>query len=179
MISEEILDLVDKSDNTIGTMTRRSVYAEGLSNFRVINAFLISPQGHLWIPRRNKNKTLFPFHLDASVGGHVSAGESYLNAFIRELQEELNLSLSDFNYQEINKLTPHDDGVSAFMKTYLIDFDESQTLEYNANDICSGEWLTPDMALFKLKNGDMGKGDLPTLIQSVKKWLINKEQVSI
>lgn len=44
---EEILDLVDRDDNVIGKLARDKVYAAGLSNFRVINGFLINQQGQL------------------------------------------------------------------------------------------------------------------------------------
>ena len=57
---DEYLDLVNIQDEIIGKKSRSIVYAEGLSNFRVVNAFLVNTQGQLWIPRRSLNKRLFP-----------------------------------------------------------------------------------------------------------------------
>jgi isopentenyl-diphosphate delta-isomerase len=54
----EYLDLVDENDNVIGNKKRSEVYAENLSNYRVINAFVINSNGEIWIPRRNKNKKI-------------------------------------------------------------------------------------------------------------------------
>lgn len=57
--SEEILDLVNENDEVIGSKSRSDIYAEGLKNFRVVNAFVINSKGKLWIPRRAANKRLF------------------------------------------------------------------------------------------------------------------------
>ena len=92
---EEILDLVSQEDIVIGQLPRSEVYNQKLSNFRAVTAFIINEQGQLWIPRRTKNKRIFPLCLDTSMGGHVEAGESYQQAFERELLEELNLHAKD------------------------------------------------------------------------------------
>jgi len=74
---DEYLDLVDLQDSVIGRKLRSEVYAEHLSNFRVVNAFVLNSKGELWIPRRTADKRIFPLCLDMSVGGHVESGESY------------------------------------------------------------------------------------------------------
>ena len=58
--NDELLDLVDEQDRIIGSGLRSEIYREGLSNFRVVNAFLINDAGQLWIPRRTANKRIFP-----------------------------------------------------------------------------------------------------------------------
>jgi hypothetical protein len=42
---DELLDLVDENDQAIGQKLRSEIYHEKLSNFRVVNAFLINDQG--------------------------------------------------------------------------------------------------------------------------------------
>jgi isopentenyldiphosphate isomerase len=104
--SDELLDIVDQNDEVIGQKYRAEIYAEKSSNFRVVNAFLINSWKQVWIPRRSPHKKLFPLCLDASVGGHVISGESYDQAFRRELQEELNIEVSHVSYRLLSKLTP-------------------------------------------------------------------------
>ncbi|MDZ4286214.1 MAG: NUDIX hydrolase, partial [Candidatus Sungbacteria bacterium] len=67
-ILDEFLDIVDENDNVIGTKKRSEVYAEHLSNFRVVNAFVRNSKGELWIPRRSADKRIFPLCLDMSMG---------------------------------------------------------------------------------------------------------------
>ena len=54
--TEEYLDLVDEQDNIVGNKKRSEIYAENLSNYRVINAFLVNSKGELWIPRRTSTR---------------------------------------------------------------------------------------------------------------------------
>ena len=167
-VIEELLDIVDQYDQVIGQKYRSEVYAQNLSNFRVINAFLINDNKEIWIPRRSFRKKLFPLCLDASVGGHVAAGETYDQAFARELQEELNLNISQISHRLLTKLTPHQHGVSAFMHFYLIF--TNQTPAYNTDDFVSAAWY-PIAELQKLvAAGEPMKGDLPALIKFLSEF---------
>lgn len=161
-VIEELLDIVDHNDHIIGQKYRSEVYAQNLSNFRVINAFLINDNKEIWIPRRSFRKKLFPLCLDASVGGHVAAGETYDQAFARELQEEINLDITQTSHHLLAKLTPQQHGVSAFMHVYLIF--TNQTPAYNTDDFVSSAWY-PISELQKLvAAGEPMKGDLPKLL---------------
>lgn len=160
--NDELLDIVDCNDQVIGQKYRSEIYSENVSNFRVINALLINSKKHVWIPRRSPHKKLFPLCLDASVGGHVAAGEGYEQAFGRELQEELNLELSHVRHQLFAKLTPHEHGVSAYMHVYLIITDKEP--EYNTNDFISAAWYEITQLKSMIQKGEPTKGDLPILI---------------
>ena len=159
---DEILDLVDKNDKVIGQKPRSEIYAEGLTNFRVINAFLINSKGQLWIPRRGPHKRVFPSALAMSVGGHVETGESYEQAFKRELKEELNLDPTSTPYRVLGKLTPRAHHVSAFMTVYEIKSDRAPA--YNKEDFTEYFWLTPQQFFQRIARGDKSKEDLPKLI---------------
>ena len=95
----------------------------------------------MWIPRRTAYKKLFPLCLDVSVGGHVSSGENYDEAFARELNEELNIGIEDVVWKENGYFKPHDHNVSSFMKVYEISTDE--TPMYNPNDFIGAFWIKP------------------------------------
>ncbi len=159
----ELLDLVDENDVVIGVLERNDVYKQGLTNFRVINAFIKNNEGKLWIPRRQANKRLFPLSLDVSVGGHVTSGETYDEPFAKEASEELNLDVSKVSYKLLGKLTPHDDGVSAFMHVYEIHQDEAP--QYNPEDFTEYYWLTTQEVMERLAQGDISKGDMTKLLK--------------
>ena len=165
--SDELLDLVNEEDQVIGCLERSKVYEKGLHNFRVINAFLINSQGQIWVPRRTAHKRLFSLHLDVSAGGHVASGESYDDAFARELEEELRLTPKDITFKKVGCLTPHQHNVSAFMHVYTFLFDNVPN--YNEMDFMQYYWLSPAELLEKIE-GDKAKGDLPILVE---RFLIN------
>ncbi len=158
---DELLDIVDTDDRVIGQQWRSVLYLEGACNFRVVNAFLRNGSGQLWIPRRAAGKKLFPLCLDMSMGGHVASGETYDQAFARELKEELNLEAALMQPRILGRLTPYRHGVSAFMTVYEICAD--QTPIYNQDDFCAFYWLTPSELMDRLRSGDKAKDDLPRL----------------
>lgn len=169
----ELLDIVNEYDHIIGQKYRTDIYEQKLSCFRVINAFLINSHKQLWIPRRTHHKKLFPLCLDASVGGHVMAGESYEQAFERELREELNLEASHCTYEFVAKLTPHGHKVSAFMHLYLIHTNVEP--EYNKDDFESAQWYTLQKLQEMIKNGAPAKSDLLPLIAVIEKFLLSHD----
>ncbi len=160
---DELLDIVNERDEIIGQQSRSDVYKNQLTNFRVVNAFIQNSKGQLWIPRRSSSKRIFPLCLDASMGGHVSAGESYFDALKRELMEELRIDLVETSYQELGALTPHQHGMSAFMRVFLIKSD--RVPNYNEDDFIEYYWLFPEEILDVLENGEKSKDDLPRMIE--------------
>lgn len=166
---DELLDLVDEHDEVIGQEYRLEVYKQNLNNFRVVNAFLVNEKKEVWIPRRSQTKKLFPFCLDASMGGHVMAGESYDQAFARELHEELNLKADVLKYQCCAKLVPHQYNVSAYMQVYTIQTNESP--DYNQTDFDSAAWYAINDLQKTIQLGEATKGDLPILISILQEVL--------
>lgn len=163
LMHDELLDLVDEQDRVIGKMRRSEVYAKGLRNIRVVNAFVINSKDKLWIPRRTAHKRSYPLCLDMSMGGHVESGETYEETFRRELREELNLDADVVPCRFLGYLTPHTHDVHAFMKVWEIRQDESP--HYNPDDFVEYFWLAPAALLQRLAEGDASKSDLPKLVK--------------
>jgi 8-oxo-dGTP pyrophosphatase MutT (NUDIX family) len=162
-LDDELLDLVDSTDSVYGYRMRSEIYRKGLTNFRVVNAFLRNSRGEIWIPRRTRFKKMFPSCLDMSVGGHVKSGESYEDAIEREAWEETRLDIKSVPVRLLGRLTPHEHGVSAFMQVYEISSDV--TPEFNRDDFTEFFWLTPIEALARIAGGDQAKDDLAKLLE--------------
>jgi isopentenyl-diphosphate delta-isomerase len=162
-MDDEYLDLVNEGDEVIGRMLRSEVYARGLSNFRVVNAFVLNDAGELWIPRRGPTKRIFPLALDMSMGGHVSSGETYDEAFARETAEELNIDTTVHPWSFLGKLTPHEHGVSAYMQVYAIKTADAP--QYNPDDFVEAGWHVPAALLEKIAAGEKAKDDLSRLVR--------------
>jgi len=160
---DELIDIVDENDNVIGNEKRSVITQKQLSNYRVINAFLINSERKLWIPRRTPHKAIFPYGLDVSVGGYVESGESYEMAMARELEEELNLELEQVCHKFLGHLNPHVHGISSFMKVYEIQCEQSPN--YNSEDFVEAFWLTPKELIDKVSQEKYPpKSDLPKLV---------------
>src|SRR5581483_313616 len=84
----EYFDVVDMQDRPIGKKTTyKESHANGILH-RCVAVFVFDKNGLLYVQKR---KGITP-HLDHTVGGHVSAGEEYSTAAVREAEEEVGLT---------------------------------------------------------------------------------------
>lgn len=90
----EIFDVVDADDHVIRQATRGEVHAQGLIH-RAVHVFVFNKHGDLLLQQRSVLKDVHPGAWDSSVAGHLDAGEDYLSAAIRELEEEMGITPSN------------------------------------------------------------------------------------
>ncbi|MEW6139923.1 MAG: NUDIX domain-containing protein [Thermodesulfobacteriota bacterium] len=88
---DEILEIVTLDDRVVGRATRAEIHAKGLFH-RAVHIFVFNRAGDLYVQRRSPEKDRHPSKLDSSAAGHVDPGESYEQAALRELDEELGIS---------------------------------------------------------------------------------------
>lgn len=93
-MAEEMFDIVDDDDHVTGQEKRSVVHQQGLLH-RGVHVWLFAPDGKVLIQRRTETRPHAPGALDCSVSEHVKAGEDYLHAAQRGLQEELGLEHVD------------------------------------------------------------------------------------
>ena len=161
MSTDELVDLLDDAGTVIGTAWRSQIGET--RNIRSVNAFLKNSRGELFIPKRTAHKSRFPSALDFSLGGGVQAGESDDDAFRREAREELNLDVDALGFRLLAEFSPHETGLSSFMRVYEVQTDDKPRL--NPDDFSGGGWLSPAALLARLKNGEAAKGDLRPVVE--------------
>lgn len=158
--NDELLDLVDASDNVIGTI-RRGDTARLKPNeskyIRSVNVFIVRPTGEIWVPKRSATKTLAPNGLDYGIGGHVNSTESYLECAVREAYEEARLRIKSTDLQLITKTTPHENGTHYFNELYCLATDSEPRL---SNEHTSGNWMAIDQLIEILHTGVPAKSSL-------------------
>jgi len=89
---EEIFDVVDVSDNIIGTASRKVVHDRGLLH-RSTHLLIYNSEGDVLLQKRSETKDSFPGRWDSSVSGHVDSGEGYDECVVREAREEIGLEI--------------------------------------------------------------------------------------
>jgi len=91
----EIIDILNEDGTLSGRVAEKAeIYNKGYWH-RGANAWIINQNGEILIARRAYSKKSFLGMWDQSSSGHVDAGETSMQAIIRETREELGLSLSD------------------------------------------------------------------------------------
>lgn len=84
----ELLDIVNEEDVVIDKQLRSRVHEMGLWH-RGVHVFLFTADGKMLIQKRNADRASSPSLLDCSVSEHVQTGETYLEAAIRGMKEEM------------------------------------------------------------------------------------------
>jgi isopentenyl-diphosphate delta-isomerase type 1 len=105
---DEIFDVVDEADRIVGRATRSAVHADKLRH-RAIHVFVFNEHGKLFIQKRSQSKDSYPGRYDSSASGHLNSGEDYDACAVRELAEELGLTIPPENLQKHFKIEgcPH------------------------------------------------------------------------
>lgn len=90
-MADELLDIVNNEDVVTGQEMRSTVHQLGLQH-RGVHVFLFTRDGKMLIQKRSADRAASPSALDCSVSEHVKAGESYLDAAMRGMKEEMGVT---------------------------------------------------------------------------------------
>ncbi|HYM60497.1 MAG TPA: NUDIX domain-containing protein [Thermoanaerobaculia bacterium] len=93
MTSEETIDVLDLNGTPTGARKPKSQIHRDGDWHRAAHVWIVSPDRKVLLQRRSPKKLNYPDLWDVSVAGHVSAGETAVEAAIRETQEEIGLAL--------------------------------------------------------------------------------------
>jgi isopentenyldiphosphate isomerase len=93
----ELLTHVSEDDTQIlGPVERGRVHGDPSLVHRAAHVLVLHPtDGTLLLQKRSLQKDTCPGQWDTSVGGHVGFGQSYLEAALRESEEELGITLTE------------------------------------------------------------------------------------
>ncbi|MDE2025956.1 MAG: NUDIX domain-containing protein [Patescibacteria group bacterium] len=94
MISpNELVFAVDQDDNPIVPVLRSKAHAEGVWH-RISQIWVINKNKQILCQRRSLSKDNNPGKWETFFGGHVAPGESYEEGAVKEVREDLGLSLT-------------------------------------------------------------------------------------
>lgn len=173
MHTDELLDLVNDKDEIVGTIWRAEydrLEIENLGYIRAVEMFLINSKGEFWLPKRTANKRIAPNGFDYSAAGHVSSGETYLEAMLKEIQEEIGLELSESDVMYVAKVGPDENRY--FREIYV--YRTNKTPQYNPEDFSSAAWMQPSAILELLDSGVPAKSTLRDTVALVMSWLASQ-----
>jgi isopentenyldiphosphate isomerase len=103
----ELLDVLTPDGLPAGrTKPKPDVHRHG-DWHRAAHLWLVTPGGRVLLQRRAAVKENWPNLWDVSVAGHISAGESAIDAAVREAQEELGLALAPEELTHLGTLRWH------------------------------------------------------------------------
>lgn len=89
--AEEILPICDASGQVSACATRAYCHSAQRPLHPVVHLHLLRRDGSLYLQKRSLKKDFLPGLWDTAVGGHITYGETVMEALYRESAEELGL----------------------------------------------------------------------------------------
>ena len=139
-MSEEIFDVVNERDEVIDRQPRSVVHRMGLKH-RATHVLVFDSRGEVFLQKRSMKKDRQPGLWDSSASGHLDSGESYDACAVRELREEIGLSVTQ-PLVRLFKINACEETDGEFVWVYRCRHDGP--FELNPDEIDSGGWFAPE-----------------------------------
>lgn len=173
----EYFDVLDELGNITGKkIEREKAHKEGIWH-RIVRIWLINSMGEVLIQRRSSIKDIFPNMWAMSCEGHVSSGQGSKQSALRELKEELGLTLEP---EEIKLVFTHKRGAkysdnfigNHFIDVYVAkkDIDLSE-LTIQKEEVSEIKWINLDDYINSIKTDRQNFRDYPDELDRTYKIL--------
>src|SRR5437868_4093740 len=86
---KELFIVVDKDDNIINYRTRYECHHDKSLVHRAVGIIIFNDQNQILLQKRSMLKDTNPGKYTVSVSGHLTKGQTYEEAAMREMEEEL------------------------------------------------------------------------------------------
>jgi 16S rRNA (adenine1518-N6/adenine1519-N6)-dimethyltransferase len=136
--ASEMFDVCDEQNNVIGQLTRGEVHAKGLRH-RAVHIFVTNKWGDIYLQKRSHLKDVHPLTWDSSAAGHLDVGESYATCALRELTEELGITVPSTTL--IGSIPAIPQTGMEFVELHSAVHDGP--MHYAADEIDTGGWFRP------------------------------------
>ncbi len=137
----EILDVVNEQDQVIGQATRDECHADPAKIHRTSHFTLFDPKtGKILLTQRALSKKTDPGKM-CFLGEHVQAGESYEDAVIRGVAEELGFTPNKITSKAKNLF--HFPTQTEFGQFFYVEW-EGQEIKFAPEELEKVIWLSPE-----------------------------------
>lgn len=129
---DEIVDVVDESDQVIGQATKGEVNSNPKLIHREVGILICDDQGRVLLQQRSHMKKQFPLWWIISAAGHVPTGMTVEESAHKELKEELGFDTQLVQYE---KMLCEYDEETFFASAYLGKIPNSVEINFDKEEI--------------------------------------------
>ncbi len=149
MTAEEIVALVDRTGQVVGSAPRRRVRTENLLHAATA-VLLRDSSGRIYVHRRSPEKDWSPSAHDAACGGILLLGEDPEPAARRELAEEL--GVEDVDLRPVGTALYEDEAVRGYLHAFVATYDGP--VRFADGEVVWGDWWTLEELAVHLHDPD-------------------------
>lgn len=139
----------EKGDVTGKTVVRGNVRLGPGEYHLVVHIWIVGPDGRLLIQQRADDKELMPGEW-AATGGSAVMGEDSVHAAMRELEEELGITVPEKEMRFIRRLTRKNSFVDIWMAQADI---PAEKLVLQPSEVADAKWIWPMDLLRMVREG--------------------------
>lgn len=176
---QELIFVVDTDNKPVSPVARDVAHKEGLWH-RSCDIWVINSKGEILCQKRSMKKDVKPGKWEAFFGGHLLAGEEYLDSAVKETGEELGIAAlpGEFEFFKVYK-SDEDSGRGyphrQFKYIFRLKRDgDAGDFKYEEDEIDELKW----MPFFEVRKIIVEEKDpnwsLPGYAQEVFDWLQNE-----
>jgi len=139
MIKSSLVDVVSRKDRVIAKINPKN--PEKLKNkiTRAVAVFVFDKKGRIFLQKMSKDSFKYPLHWNCSVCGFVESGESYEDAAVRGLMEDLGIAKRPGDLEYVSKELITNESAH-FAKIFMAVHDGSMAL--SKEKIAEGKFLS-------------------------------------
>ena len=138
----EIFPIVDQNDNVIGQTTRQDANNNPHIIHRSVNIIIYDKYGKLLIQKRSLTKDTYPNTWAIGVGGHVNYGDEYLSSAIREIFEEIGVTVDVHKLQPIGKILIDMPNENEFSQNYEYHSVDELVIHPNSDEVAETKFVS-------------------------------------
>lgn len=136
--------------------TREECHNKGFWH-KAVAVYIINSKNQVLLQKRSATKKLWPNLWDISAGGHVLAGEFGFQAIIREINEELGITIENKDIMFIGGSTSinikNDIINKHFNEYYIVNKDiEIANLKLQTEEVSDVKWIDKEEILKRIEN---------------------------
>ena len=145
---DEIIDVLDeKTGDIIGNVKKSIAHKKGIWHGS-INIIILNEDGtKILLQKRSSQKSFYPNMWDITVGGHITSGETAIEAAKRELYEELGLECENIQKVTVVKESLEDNGIisNEFVTVFLVRKNiDLKTIKLQNDEVSEAKWCTSE-----------------------------------
>ena len=141
---DEVFPIVNEEDRVTGKITRKDAHKSPHIIHRAIAVLVFDKKRKLLVQKRSLTKDTAPGCWSDSVGGHVGYEEEYLPVAVREVQEELGITISPKNLQPLGKIVTVAPWEKEMTMVYKLSLKETPTLNPSIEEISEVKFVDID-----------------------------------
>ncbi|WP_299799964.1 NUDIX domain-containing protein [uncultured Maribacter sp.] len=98
---DELIDILDAEGNMTNMTAMKSEAHKNGWFHQTVHIWFYTSEGKILLQQRGKDKDVYPLLWDVSVAGHIGAGEEIITSALREIQEEIGLTIASSDLEKI------------------------------------------------------------------------------